>query len=86
MISGVGPSAILKSLGINVLVDKPGVGQGMWDHVSISIVQQVDVETQSGLSDPAKALKAAQDYNRTHSGILTSNGADYIGMRPINLQ
>ncbi|KAI9648078.1 hypothetical protein NHQ30_002707 [Ciborinia camelliae] len=79
MVSGIGPKSDLKKLGINVLVDAPGVGKNMWDHVSISVVQEVSVETQSELSDPAKALKAAQDYDQTHSGILTSNGADYIG-------
>jgi choline dehydrogenase len=86
MVSGVGPSTALKELGIEVLVDKPGVGQGMWDHVTMSLVQQVDVETLSELSDAAKALKAAQDYNKTHSGPLTSNGADYIGIYLLLLQ
>lgn len=79
MVSGIGPKSALQTLGIKVLLDKPGVGQGMWDHVSLAVIQQVDVETQSELSDPAKALKAAEDYTNTHSGILTSNGADYIG-------
>lgn len=79
MISGIGPKESLLGLGIHVLIDKPGVGQNMWDHTSFSLVQEVSVETQSGLTDPAKALKAAQDFNRTHTGILTSNGADYIG-------
>lgn len=79
MVSGIGPKSDLQSIGVNVLIDTPGVGKNMWDHVSISVVQEVSVESQSELSDPAKALKAAQDYDQTHSGILTSNGADYIG-------
>lgn len=79
MISGIGPKSTLQGLGIDVLLDKPGVGVNMWDHASFSLVQQVDVETLSGLTDPAKALKSAEDFNKTHSGILTSNGADFIG-------
>ncbi|PQE16953.1 gmc oxidoreductase protein [Rutstroemia sp. NJR-2017a BBW] len=83
MVSGIGPSSALKELGIEVLVDRPGVGQGMWDHVTMSLIQQVDVETLSALSDAAKALKAAQDYNKTHSGPLANNGADYIGWEKV---
>lgn len=83
MVSGIGPRAALEELDIPVLLDKPGVGQNMWDHVSISIFQEVDVETQSGLSDPVKAAQAAKDYNETHTGILTSCGADYIGRTSI---
>lgn len=79
MVSGIGPKSDLQRLDIEVLIDAPGVGRNMWDHISISILQEVSVETQSELSDPAKALKAAQEYDKRHSGILTSNGADYIG-------
>ena len=30
MVSGVGPAHILDSVGIPILVDRPGVGQNMW--------------------------------------------------------
>ncbi|QSZ37565.1 hypothetical protein DSL72_008663 [Monilinia vaccinii-corymbosi] len=85
MVSGIGPRSDLQNLGIEVLIDAPGVGKNMLDHVSISVAREVSVETESGISDPTKALKAAQDYNQTHSGILTSNGADYIGWEKIPL-
>ncbi|KAG4035135.1 hypothetical protein MFRU_002g04790 [Monilinia fructicola] len=83
MVSGIGPKSDLQRLDIEVLIDAPGVGRNMWDHISISILQEVSVETQSELSDPAKALKAAQEYDKRHSGILTSNGADYIGWEKV---
>ena len=35
MLSGVGPAAQLKELGIPVVLDKPGVGQNMRDHPSV---------------------------------------------------
>lgn len=34
MLSGIGPSAHLNAMGINVAVDQPEVGQGLTDHVS----------------------------------------------------
>ncbi len=37
MRAGIGPAAQLKALGIPVLADVPGVGQGLMDHPSISL-------------------------------------------------
>lgn len=37
MRSGIGPTAQLRKLGIDVRVDLPGVGQGLMDHPSISV-------------------------------------------------
>ncbi|RAL61790.1 hypothetical protein DID88_002853 [Monilinia fructigena] len=58
--------ADLQRLDIEVLIDVRGLVRTCGT-VSISVVQEVSVETQSELSDPAKALKAAQDYDETHS-------------------
>lgn len=30
MVSGIGPKSILRSQGIDVVADRPGVGQNMW--------------------------------------------------------
>ncbi|MCJ1315485.1 hypothetical protein MMC15_000805 [Xylographa vitiligo] len=79
MVSGIGPKATLEKFNIPVVAIREGVGQHMWDQASLSIIQQVDVETQSGLSDPLLAAAAARQYNAKRSGILTSNGADFIG-------
>ena len=37
MLSGIGPAARLRSLGIAVLTDLPGVGQNLQDHLKLSI-------------------------------------------------
>ncbi|MCJ1378451.1 hypothetical protein MMC17_001550 [Xylographa soralifera] len=79
MVSGIGPKAMLETFNIPVVAIREGVGQHMWDQASLSIFQQVDVETQSGLSDPTLAAAAAEQYIANKSGILTSNGADFIG-------
>ena len=79
MVSGVGPLAILENFSIPIVAAREGVGQNMWDHASVLMFQQVDVETQSGLSDPKKAAIAAAEYNINRTGILTSSGADFFG-------
>ena len=79
MVSGVGPRAILENFSIPIVAAREGVGQNMWDHASVLMFQQVDVETQSGLSDPKKAAIAAAGYNINRTGILTSSGADFFG-------
>lgn len=40
-ISGIGPSALLKSLGITVLHELPGVGENLRDHYSVRLVAKV---------------------------------------------
>ena len=40
MLSGIGDAGDLKRLGIKVLVDKPGVGKNLQDHLEV-YVQQV---------------------------------------------
>lgn len=35
MLSGVGPSALLEEAGIETLVDSPGVGDNLQDHVAM---------------------------------------------------
>ena len=55
MLSGIGPAGHLKSLGIDVVVDQPAVGQGMYDNpmnaiyvpspspVEVSLIQVVGI-------------------------------------------
>lgn len=38
LLSGIGPADHLQSLGLNVLVDLPGVGQNLQDHVQLPVV------------------------------------------------
>lgn len=41
-ISGIGPAEHLKSIGVEVLVDAPGVGANMSDHYAVRITHRVD--------------------------------------------
>jgi choline dehydrogenase len=45
MVSGVGPKAVLSKLSVPVVADRPGVGQGMQDHVFFGPSYRVNVPT-----------------------------------------
>lgn len=73
MLSGVGPAAELKRLGIEILVDSPGVGSNFLEHKTVS--QQLrlkqDYSLNSRLSGWRLALSGAQ-YALRRSGPLAA--------------
>lgn len=84
MISGIGPSAILRAHNITILADRPGVGQGMWDHVVMTFGQQVNVETWGSMMNATYAANALAAYsNATRTGIYTSDLTDYLAFEKL---
>ncbi|KAI0139590.1 GMC oxidoreductase [Hypoxylon sp. NC0597] len=79
MVSGVGPKAQLQKFNIPVVVDLPGVGQGMIDHITVPISYQVGVVTTSTLTG-SSLTEAIAEFNAHGTGPLSNNGGDYIGM------
>ncbi|KAL8752005.1 MAG: hypothetical protein Q9184_005876, partial [Pyrenodesmia sp. 2 TL-2023] len=83
MLSGIGPRETLEDHGIPVLVDLPGVGQNLWDHIYYGVSFRVNVDTSSRLSnDPMYAAQAAENYTSTQTGPLTAVGA-FIGFEKL---
>ncbi|KAK2805252.1 hypothetical protein FQN50_006277 [Emmonsiellopsis sp. PD_5] len=63
MVSGIGPSDVLTTHDIPVISDLPGVGQNLWDPISMGIIYTVS--TQSGASitaNPANWPLALEQY------------------------
>ena len=79
MVSGIGPAATLRSNGIDVIADRPGVGRNMWDHIFFGPAYDVNTVTHSFLGDPAFAARATQEYTNSRTGILTNVGGDLLG-------
>ncbi|KAF7537797.1 hypothetical protein G7054_g3464 [Neopestalotiopsis clavispora] len=80
MVSGVGPAATLESLGIPVIADRPGVGQGMQDHLYFGPAYSVLGTTTSSLvSFPQFRYEAEQEFNEHASGIFTNPSNDILG-------
>ncbi|KAL4911113.1 hypothetical protein BDW74DRAFT_172564 [Aspergillus multicolor] len=77
MASGVGPADILAEHGIPMIVNRPGVGQNMHDHVLFGISYKVNVDTEYAQRDPTAAAEAARVYHKDQAGPLSNPGGDY---------
>jgi len=63
MLSGIGPAAHLREVGVDVVHDLPGVGGNLQDHTGLHLVNAVDLHTLNndahGLRAPLQAIKFA---------------------------
>ena len=71
-ISGVGPAAHLKSIGVDVVQDTPGVGNNLIDHYTARITHRVkDLITINQLSRGPRLMAELAKYVATGKGALT---------------
>jgi choline dehydrogenase-like flavoprotein len=84
MVSGVGPSDQLQAYGIDVIADRPGVGQNMWDHPFLAPTYRVQVTTLTKFAN--NLLYAAGQVVGgvlTKTGSLTNPVADFLAWEKI---
>ncbi len=82
MLSGIGPGDHLRSMGIEVRHDLPGVGRHLHDH--IDIVQVLDAPKLTelfglSLTGAIDAIKGIFEWRRHRTGMLTTNFAEAGG-------
>ncbi|MGE0450965.1 MAG: GMC family oxidoreductase [Vicinamibacterales bacterium] len=70
MLSGVGSAGRLRTLGIPVVVDLPGVGANLQDHVRIPVLYR---SGQRSPASPRHWLRAVLEYGARRRGVLASN-------------
>ena len=75
MLSGIGPAAALRRLGIDVLVDAPEVGANLQDHLTCGHVVEVTGDTLLSAQTPWQVGA----YLTRRMGMLTSNVAEAYG-------
>src|SRR5205085_2461155 len=75
MLSGIGPAAHLAEHGIPVLVDSPGVGANLQDH----LVAGLAPAAKSGTLYTAERVSELTRYLTTRTGMLTSNVGEAYG-------
>ena len=74
MLSGIGPADHLRSHGLDVLQDLPGVGENLTDHFGIDIVAELNRhDSLDKYGKPHWALWAGLQYIAFRSGPITSN-------------
>jgi choline dehydrogenase len=79
MVSGIGPSDVLRAHGIDVIADRAGVGQNMWDHPWFGVSHEMDLLSHSWLLNPLFQAEALEEYALNRTGILTNSGGDILG-------
>jgi choline dehydrogenase len=77
MLSGIGPKAVLQSLGIASLVDLPGVGQNLQDRYEIGVVNRMAIPVWPSLRDATfrRGDPPWRQWQRRGHGMYGSNGA-----------
>jgi choline dehydrogenase-like flavoprotein/antitoxin component YwqK of YwqJK toxin-antitoxin module len=79
MLSGIGPGEHLRSLGIEVRHDLPGVGRNLHDHVDVvAVLDAPHLTDLFGLSlrGAINLLKGVFEWRRRRTGMLTTNFAE----------
>ena len=72
MLSGIGPAAHLKSHGIAVQKDLPGVGQNLQEHPGVHLVNAVDAHTLNNDAQGFAGVKSLLALAFQRSGALTT--------------
>lgn len=74
MLSGIGPAAILKKHRINVLVDLPGVGRNLQDHLEFYIQYECKKPmTLYVVNHPLRRIAIGLQWFLTHTGLAASS-------------
>ena len=75
MLSGIGPAEHLAEHGIDVVVDAPGVGANLQDHLVAGLAPAAHSDTLHDAEKPAEVVR----YLTKRKGMLTSNVAEAYG-------
>ncbi len=74
MLSGIGPADHLKSVGVDVVHDLPGVGSNLQDHVDICVLSECTGDhSYDGLQKPHRMVMAGLQYLLFKSGPVVSS-------------
>jgi choline dehydrogenase len=76
--SGIGPADTLRSFGIDVVEDRPGVGHNLQDHVETMVLAEVNCRTVNQDSTPWRMALAGLDWIFRGRGAAAQPGADAL--------
>ncbi len=72
-ISGIGPGALLQKIGVDVIVDLPGVGENLQDHYQARLVHQTHpgMSLNEDVAGPLRRARVGLEYILKRTGPLT---------------
>ena len=76
LLSGIGPAEHLRAMGLSVIVDLPGVGQNLQDHLDVAVAYQCTEPISVGTFNRAAA---ELEYRYFRKGPLSVNGSEAGG-------
>ncbi len=85
LLSGIGPADELRALGIDPVLDLPGVGRNLQDHINIPITFAARERVGIGGMTSEELIAADAEWEASRSGPLTSNwvaGGGHARSRP----
>ena len=79
-LSGVGPAELLKSLGIPVIADLPGVGANLQDHFGTALAYECTrpITINDMVNNPFRRILMGLEYLLFRRGLMTTN-ASFVG-------
>ncbi|RPB05429.1 alcohol oxidase [Choiromyces venosus 120613-1] len=86
-VSGIGPASLLKSLGIEVVVDLPGVGANLQGHVYIPVIYQMANVSLAAANLTTNATfynEMYELYKAKQDGPFTNGGPNVVAMLPLS--
>ncbi|KAE9385062.1 alcohol oxidase [Gymnopus androsaceus JB14] len=84
MVSGIGPSAMLETFGIPVIVDNANVGQNMWDHVIAGITFPIVTNSATRfVNDATYQAESISQWETNGTGPLSNNNLDFLAWENI---
>ncbi|NBX15414.1 MAG: glucose-methanol-choline oxidoreductase, partial [Betaproteobacteria bacterium] len=82
LLSGIGPAGHLKSMGIELLHELPGVGQNLQDHLTTTLIyrtSKVDEAMGFSLQGAVNMVKAIFEWRAKRTGWITSSVSETQG-------
>ena len=87
-LSGIGPGALLQKRGIATVVDLPGVGENLQDHIDYVFTYRTRSDTETlgvSLTGGLRAMRGLSQWKRERQGMMTTSVAEsgaFIRSRP----
>ncbi|KAF5343168.1 hypothetical protein D9758_017052 [Tetrapyrgos nigripes] len=85
LLSGVGPKSELEDMGIEVVVDKPGVGKNLREHAMLVGIYNVNSNMTSDdlLRSPALQQQALEQWQNNRTGRFADSASNVLGFMRI---